>query len=91
MYGLLFGVGALITGGATKMQNLESFNWAAGGTLLAIVPIPLVAWAVTGSMWTALPWVATLPAGLLCALTLKRPEVRAGYKVPKRPRKESAD
>jgi hypothetical protein len=91
MFGLLFGVGAVITGGGAKMQNLESFNWAAGASLLAVLPAPLIAWAMTGDLWKALPYLLTLPTGLMCIFTLKRPEVRAGYTAPKRPRRESSE
>jgi hypothetical protein len=72
--GILGFVGAaLITGSAAQMQNLESYTWAVGGAVAAVLPAAIFGWPLT------------LPMGLWCAMTLKRKEVKAGFRIKRAP------
>lgn len=67
MFIWVFIYGCGVTTGAAKMQNLESYQLAAGGSILALLPL---GWYF---------WLLTMPAGLWCLMVLKKPFVKEGF------------
>lgn len=68
LYILEFGVGGFITAGAVKMQNLDNYAWCLTACAVSILPFAFYA------------WIVTLPMGLWCVVTLRKPDVIAGFR-----------
>jgi hypothetical protein len=75
---VFFAVGCFITAGASNMQNLESYTMAVGGAVVACLPV------------AGFTWPLTLAMGIWCALTLKKPTVKSGFRVMK-PRRKTVE
>jgi hypothetical protein len=87
-----FAFAAVVTAGAVKMQNLESYSWSKISCILAVIPFnPWVCAPLFGigtfdlSDFPPIPYLAFLPyllcfpTGLACLNILKRQEVRAAF------------
>jgi hypothetical protein len=67
IWALVFVYAGIVVNGAYNMSQVESYTWAVAGCLMAVVPVTLWFYAVM------------LPTGIWCIMTLRKPEVQAGF------------